>query len=119
MATPPTLPIPEDVNISPGSEIQEKARVLKANFGGGYVQRSGDGINSVIGNYNVVFENLRRSEAKTLVDFFRAQRGYKAFYFTVPGDPAPRLWTCEEWTRRHVGGIFDSVAATFMEVFNP
>jgi phage-related protein len=113
----PTIPLPAGVDVSLGSEVAFKARTLKAQFGDGYTQRSGDGQNAVSGNYSVSFNTLTRVEAQILLDFFTAQAGYKAFYYTIKGESTPRLWTCEDWSREHVTGIIDNVKATWIEVF--
>ncbi|AHC30453.1 minor tail protein [Rhizobium phage vB_RleS_L338C] len=115
--TTPTLPLPEGVEVSVGSEVAFRARVLKANFGEGYTQRSGDGQNAVSATYSVSFNTLTRVEAKILLDFFAAQAGYKAFYYTIKGETDPRMWVCEEWSREQVTALLDNVKATWVEVF--
>lgn len=114
-----TLPLPGGVNIAFGSQLDTKARVLKASFGSGYVQRVGDGINSVVGLYNVSFQNLLRAEAQTLLDFLKARGGYQAFYYTPPGESVARMWVCEEWSRQHTDATIDTITAKFQEVFTP
>lgn len=115
----PTLPLPSGVDVSLGSEVAHKARVLKAQFGDNYTQRAGDGQNAVTRNYSVSFNTLTRQEAQVLLDFFEAQAGYKAFYYTIKGETVARLWTCEEWSREHVTAMLDNVKCTWMEVFTP
>ncbi|QSY98657.1 phage tail protein (plasmid) [Rhizobium bangladeshense] len=117
--TTPTLPTPNNVEISVGSSRDEVARVLKAQFGNGYAQRAGDGLNAINAEYSVAFENLTRDEAKIMTDFFIERAGWKAFYFTPPDQDTPRLWTCEKWRTIHVGPIHDTVSATFTQVFAP
>lgn len=113
------LPLPEGVNVSLGSEVQYKARVLTAQFGDGYTQRSGDGQNAVGATYNVGFNNLTRPEAQVLLDFFKERAGYKAFTYRVSGEAVDRKWTCTEWSREHVTAMIDNIKATWVEVFTP
>jgi phage-related protein len=115
---PDTLELPTNVAISVGSGVEETARILKAQFGNSYAQRSGDGLNNISSVYSVSFENLTRAEANFIVDFFRDQGGYKGFYWTPPGQ-TQKLWRCEKWSRTHVDATFDSLAAQFEEVFTP
>lgn len=110
---------PMDVAISVGSSMEEQARVLVAQFGSNYAQRSGDGVNTITGNYSIAMENLTRAEAATVIAFFKSQGGYKGFYFTPPGEEAARLWRCEKWNRSHVDPTSDTVTAQLMEVFSP
>lgn len=114
-----TLVLPDDVAITVGSALEETARVLTAQFGSGYAQRSGDGLNTVSGQYTVIFEHLSRPQAETIRQFFKDQGGYKGFYFTVPGESAPRLWRCEKWSKAHVIYERETLNATFIEVFTP
>ncbi|MGM4911022.1 phage tail protein [Rhizobium sp. 768_B6_N1_8] len=117
--TTPNLPLPNDVEISVGSSRDEVARVLKAQFGNGYAQRAGDGLNPINAEYSVSFENLTRAEAATIIAFFKERAGWQAFYYTPPSEEGPRMWTCEKWRIVHVGSIHDSVFATFTQVFAP
>lgn len=114
-----TLPLPGGCNIAFGSQLDTKARVLKAAFGDGYVQRVADGRNSIVGMYSVMFQNLRESEAATLLDFLKARKGYQAFNYTPPGESTARLWVCEEWSKNHTDANIVSVTAKFQEVFTP
>lgn len=109
---------PTYVAISVGSGVEETARILKAQFGNSYAQRSGDGLNNITSVYSVSFENLTRGEANFIVDFFRRQGGYKGFLWTPPGG-VQKLWRCEKWSRSHVDATFDSISAQFEEVFTP
>lgn len=115
----PNLPLPEDVDVSLGSEISTQARVLKAQFGNGYTQRAGDGQNAVSSQYQITFQNLTRAEAQVILDFFKERAGYKSFYYQVSGEDEPRLWTCEQWSREHVTKMLDTIKCTFTEVFTP
>ncbi|NLS04619.1 phage tail protein [Rhizobium sp. P32RR-XVIII] len=117
--TTPTLTLPEGVFISPGSSQDVTARVLKAQFGNGYVERAADGIHSITGEFQMTIENLPRRDVQTIDAFFRERGGYKAFYFTPPGEASPRLWTCEKWRIAHADATYDTVSATFSEVFTP
>lgn len=115
----PVIPFPEGVNITIGSTAKKKARSLTAEFGGGYVQRAGDGINAVRTNYSVVMENLTKAEGLVIDNFLTAQAGYKAFLFTKPGESTPRKWICQEWEVQNVSPIHDTLSAEFIEVFDP
>ncbi|QIG66672.1 minor tail protein M [Rhizobium phage RHph_TM16] len=116
-----TLVFPNDVNVSFGSGADRTARVLKANFGGSkpYVQRAADGLNNVNQSYSLTVSILTREESKYLDDFFRERAGWQTFWFKVPGETDPRLWTCEKWAVRHVADNHDDFTATFTEQFLP
>lgn len=113
------LPLPAGVEVSLGSEVNYKARILVAQFGDGYTQRSGDGQNAVGSTYSVSFNTLTRAEAKVLLDFFAERAGYKAFTYKISGETTARMWTCTDWSREHVTAMIDNVKATWTEVFTP
>jgi len=101
-----------------GASRQVQARVLKAEFGDGYSQRVGDGINTIRYVYAVSWENISRTDANLIDTFFRARGGHQSFYWTAPGEASPRLWVCETWQRTHSTATLDSISATFTEVFD-
>jgi phage-related protein len=114
-----TLTFPNDVYVSFGSGAQRQAKVLKAQFSSNYVQRAGDGVNNVNQSYSLTVSTLTRAESKYLDDFFRERAGWQSFWFTVPGEIDPRMWTCEKWEVKHIADQHDDFTATFNEVFTP
>jgi phage-related protein len=115
-----TLILPAGTDISPGSSVETEFRVKLAEFGDGYIQRSGDGINSVRDTYTVSVENLRKEEADPVVAFLKARRGWEAFLWTPPRETVPRKWICKDKVKRtHVGGTVDTLSYTLIEVFDP
>ena len=100
---------------APGQSKNVTPRVLKAQFGDGYSQRVGDGINFKPRIYNLVF-NREVSELNAIDAFLTARAGIEAFYWT-PLNGTAGVWLCESWARTdtllHVG----SISATFTEVF--
>ncbi|MGE0253509.1 MAG: phage tail protein [Alphaproteobacteria bacterium] len=96
-----------------------RARVLRAGFGDGYSQRAGDGLNSVVNSWSVVWNALTSDEADYIDGFLAARGGHEAFSWTAPGEDVPRLWICESWSRtpRRAGDSRGHMAATFEEAF--
>ncbi|QIG76093.1 minor tail protein M [Rhizobium phage RHph_I4] len=117
--TAPTIPFPEGVFIETGSSRDETARVLKAQFGNNYTQRSGDGLNPIDTEMSIVISSITRVDSKTITDFLRERAGYQSFLFTIPGEDTPRQWTCEKWTVSHSTAVHDTISATLTEVFTP
>lgn len=111
------LILPKTVGVNFGSEIESQHRVLKADFGYGYGQRQGDGLNSSMKRFRVNFTNLTRSEAQVLEQFFWAHGGFKSFRFTLPGEAQERFWVCEKHSRVYVDKMVDSISAEWEEVF--
>lgn len=67
---------------SPGQEVQFD--ILEAEFGDGYVMRSGAGINPKRLSWSLTFENVDNSDADAIVAFLDATYGYTPFYWTAP-----------------------------------
>lgn len=112
--TPPRAP-----RVGGGVSIDETARILEASFGDGYEQRAGDGINNVRVQLPLSWAPMYLVDADAIVAFFRARRGYEAFYWTAPGESAPRLWKCKAWSKTEAGTkLIWTVQATFDEVFD-
>lgn len=97
-----------------------RARVLRAGFGDGYSQRAGDGLNSVVSSWSVVWNALTPEEADYIDGFFVARGGHEAFAWTAPDEDQARLWTCETWSRapQRAGNTRASMTATMGEAFN-
>lgn len=113
----PLQTFPLDLGPTTSSSKTTKAKVLKAEFGDGYGQRAGDGINSVREQWQVSWVGLTRTEANTVENFLRARKGFEAFLWTSPGG-SQKKWVCEEWNRTLGSAVNDDVSATFVEVFD-
>lgn len=104
--------------LAPGSALSNRPRVLSAQFGGGYEQRAGDGINTNQRTLSARFENLEEAEATILDDFLDSLGGYKPFTIPVPGHGVMQF-TCKDWTRTYNEVMQDTISATFVECFDP
>lgn len=96
-----------------GAKLQAKLRVLKAEFGDGYQQRAVDGINIIAETWTVTWPNCRYPEAKAAYDFLTGLGAASPFYWTPPGEPAPKLWTCEDPAIGRDDGGIATLSATF------
>lgn len=108
---PPIAP-----SVGTGREVS--TRVLRADFGDGYSQRSGDGLNAINRQVFVVWGVLSVSDADTIEAFLTARAGFEAFLWAPPREVQPRKWICGTWRRDHDHGTYDSLSATFEEVFD-
>ena len=95
-----------------------KPRVLKAQFGDGYEQRIGDGINTRPRTWSVQFNNRSKAEIAQIDAFLSASNGQIAFDWTPPTGAAGK-WICENWEESLSMHHFSSLSATFREVFEP
>ncbi|MER2268252.1 phage tail protein [Methylobacterium oxalidis] len=105
--------------VAPGSSKQVTPPILTANFGGRYSQRTGDGINPLPRDFAYRSSILPSADIQALEDFLGDRAGYKPFTFLIPGEPAARQFTCEEWSVDYTTALFWTLTATFKENFDP
>lgn len=93
-------------------------RVFEAEFGNGYVQRSQDGVNPRRDTWNLVWENLSKTEADAIENFFIGTKCTEPFWWTSPRDSAAKKWVVKpKWKRRTVAGDTDTIEAIFVQDF--
>ena len=109
-----TPAIPPDV----GSSISAQHRVNKAKFGDGYIQRSGDGINTKEEAPTLNWSQLTSAEATAIINFLDGQKGYIAFNYTLPGESTPKKFTCEKYSRGYSPGAEYNVSAQLERVYD-
>lgn len=104
-------------DVKVGDQGDTKLRILKAQFGDGYVQKAADGMNNKVTSWNIsVYDTI---EAITpITDFLDWHGGYKAFYWTPPYGVAT-LYTCEEYKTTREKGAKVTLTATFEQDFRP
>lgn len=92
-------------------------RVHEIQFGDGYKQSVGDGINNEVRTWPLTFVGLEH-EIAPIRDFLRAHKGYKPFKWTPPLD-SEGLYEVQQFTLRpHGGGVY-TLSATFAQRFLP
>lgn len=85
-----------------GYSDEKTAKVRRAEFEGGYSQRSRVGPNALGRTVPVQWEVPE--SVKTYIDgFFEACGGSEAFQYQLPWDGSPKLWTVEAWTCVPIG----------------
>lgn len=117
-----TFPSTDTVpNPSYSTQVSAKPRVLTADFGDGYTQRSIDGINNNPQVWQVVWENLLNAEMVNLRNFLDGLAGVGAFLWSPPLDPSGGTYKfCAkdgyDWTPTDAGAGTFSVK--FTQVFD-
>ncbi|MCM5560319.1 phage tail protein [Pleomorphomonas sp. JP5] len=108
--TPPRRPA------SPSS-LAVEIKTAESAFGEGYSQRSGDGLNTEGRTWTTVWPVLTFAELEAIEGFFRAHKGYVAFFWKGPGDNEVMKYRCKTWQRSFAGGK-PSLSATLERVFD-
>lgn len=74
--------ISPDLNNSPARE----PKILRADFGDGYLQAAGDGINPHKDTWDLSFTSRPKADIQTIADFLDGLNGSQSFYWTPPGE---------------------------------
>lgn len=91
-------------------------RIRKAQFGDGYMQVSGDGINPITRSWDLTFIG-QYSYITSIIAFLEDHQGVKSFQWTPPTQ-VPGLYRCEGYKPVAMGGDNYSLTATFTEAFH-
>lgn len=105
-------------NPSSPIEVTVTPRVRVAEFGDGYNQRTGDGINTMRENVNLRWDSIRSSVADTIITFFEARAGVELFYYTIPGSVTQKKYRCVSWGRQRNEANLDTVTARLIQEFD-
>lgn len=90
-------------------------RVRSAQFGNGYRQVAGDGINNEVQSWPLTFRG-RESYVLEILGFLRARKGFIPFAWTPPLGVAS-LFTCASWSVTPHGAGMYTLTATFEQYF--
>lgn len=97
-----------------GASDETQTRVKTAQFGDGYQQRAGDGINNVLRAWNLTFSKTTNDMA-SITAFLENEGGVTSFLWTPPrGNQG--LWICQSWNGT-VNDGYDQLSVRFTEVF--
>lgn len=101
---------------SPGQEVQYDT--LAAEFGDGYVQRAGAGINPKRTSWSLTFEDINNDAADEIEAFLDATFGHIPFYWTSPRDTASRLWVMDGgYTTSAINSLSRTITVKFKRWF--
>lgn len=92
-------------------------RTRKAQFGDGYTQVSGDGINPRSQEWDLTFIGPE-SYIQTIKQFLDQHEGIKSFVWKPPLEDSG-LYRCEQYKPTPMGGGNYSLTATFTQAFKP
>jgi len=88
-------------------------RKIEIKFGGGYVQRAGDGINPLEKSVNVAFVGSKVN-IKTYTDFFNDLKGYQTFSWQHPDETSETDWVCGPRTVSYLADGTRKLVTTFI-----
>jgi phage-related protein len=98
------------------NENTPEIKLLKAEFGDGYTQEGGDGVNNVRDVARLQWATLTADEAAEIEAFFKARKGYERFLYRLSDSLEETKWSCMEWSRSR--GTPNTLTATFKQSFD-
>jgi phage-related protein len=98
-----------------GASVAKEPRVLTAQYGDGYEQRVGDGINTVRQIWRLNF-SATQADITAIDAFLTAKGGVDSFTWTPSGESEIRV-KCTDWNRARTAPRAGTISATFTQVF--
>lgn len=95
-----------------------KPRVRKFQAGDGYEQRIRFGLHTDPKEWTLTFAERSDTERDSILAFLEARAGAESFDWTPPRGTAGK-YVCEEWQLTMRNYNFNTIQATFREVFEP
>jgi phage-related protein len=107
-------------DFTPSFEATEssKPRVRRFQAGDGYEQRVRFGLNTDPKEWTLTFSERSDTERDQITAFLDARGGFEAFDWTTPRGVAGKF-VCEEWQVTLRACNFNTITATFRQVFEP
>jgi phage-related protein len=96
-------------------EVQYRTRMVQ--FGDGYAQTVGDGINNKIQSWPLLFTK-NKSDSEAIMEFLDSHQGFKAFQWTPPLGTVS-LFKAVQVTNTPLGGGMYRITVTFEQAFHP
>jgi len=105
---------------TPSFEATESSRpnVRKVEFGDGYSQRLTLGLNQNPKEWSLVFKERTNTERDQILGFLDARQAAESFDWTPPRGTAGK-YVCAEWQVTLSAFNFNTIQATFRQVFEP
>lgn len=94
-----------------------KPKVMKAQFGDGYLHRMTDIINNLDIKWTLTFKNRPISQTATIISFFETHKGVQSFDWTPSGEIVSVKVICEDWSEQYITETIRTLTATFTRVY--
>lgn len=107
-----------DIDLSYGTDMTTSYRVRRVDFGDGYSQRYGDGLNTRRQQWRLVWERIPDAQAEELRLFFDALGGVGVIEWKPYNQPDTLKWTANDFNSKPVGTLISSVTVTLTQEFD-
>lgn len=104
--------------LSQSTAGSKEPRVRRVVFGNGYEQRSRDGINNIVEDWSLVWDNITQAEMVQLETFLDTLAGTDYFTWTPPGGTEKKFVQTEKMNKTPKSGSIWSVTLAVRQVFD-
>lgn len=103
-------------NADSGMDVEWEPKLLTNQFGDGYRQEMGDGINNDQEPYSPEWTNAKYDEAMYIINFIKARKGTEPFLWQPNGESVTKVFKCKRMNRRWKSGKRCDISCVFEEV---
>lgn len=105
--------------ISQSSARKRTYKTLTVQFGDGYQQDAPNGINNIIDEWSIVYDNLSTTDRATLVSFLDSVGAWTSFTWQALGDSTTKNWkvTKDGWSETVKAGSVYSISFSIKQIY--
>lgn len=111
--TLPSTPVPDN-----DLDVAVEIKLFNADFGDGYSQRAGKGLNNTKRTFPLTWSNITEAEKATLKTFFENHSTGQMFYYTLPDEDTVRKFYLKAYTIKYQAADQYMAKATVEEVYD-
>jgi len=100
-----------------GAELGTEPKIREANFGDGYSQRAGLGINNIQDEWNLPFDDRSTSEMNEIKSFLRARNNGQSFRWVPYGEVEAVSVLCRKWSIKATNYDSYRISCVFERVY--
>lgn len=109
--------LPFEPKVAGDSSVAVTPRTLRVDFGDGYNQRAGDGLNTTPGKWSLKWD-LKATDATTLIAFFKTHGGHTSFDWTPPRETVSQKFIVNDWNEVPYGESGATITANIEQVYD-
>lgn len=106
------------LDLSYGTDMTQKPRVRRVNFGDSYSQREKDGLNAQPQQWKLIWKNIADTDAEALRQFFEARGGVEIIDWTPFGQATALKWTNGDFKSKPTGHSISTCTVTLTQEFD-
>ena len=110
------LPLTDRISQSSGGK--KDYRIIEAKFGNGYSQRAKDGINNIMGSWNIAWENITSAERDTIVAALDGTNGVDSLTWQSPDSLTVDKYVVTGYNISALSGDIYTITSSLKQIFD-